>query len=119
MNLQLRNTHMDHFPDTDLVLVRKDGGGHSIGWFWSERDAKKIINLVNAIYSDMVCDTCQGTGKWIPECHACLSGYGNCTCKSDRAIEEECPQCKGTGNVLYEFGSIKKALDDLEKFVED
>lgn len=59
--------------------------------------------LVNALAE---CPTCEGTGKFTPECYACLCGEGPCTCKTEP--EQDCPTCGKAGE--YVTGEITKGL---------
>lgn len=54
-------------------------------------DIDLAIATINALAQ---CPCCEGKGKFIPECPACMSGLGKCTC-----AEETCPNCDGSGEI--------------------
>lgn len=63
------------------------------------------LDIWEALKEVTTCETCEGTGKWMPECYACLSGEPDrCSCISQQP--EPCPQCNGSGR---EFHGSKKA----------
>lgn len=75
-----------------------------------ERLKQKVQRIESALKEITTCPTCEGTGKWTPECHACLAGYGTCTCKNDPP--ETCPQCEGTGREYWKSEQAKAYLEE-------
>lgn len=57
---------------------------------------ERVKVLTKALIKETTCGTCNGQGRWTPECYACLSGEpDHCTCALQD--EETCPQCNGKG----------------------
>jgi hypothetical protein len=48
-DIQLRHTMANNQPTDDLVLILKDGGGRSLGWFWSPREALAVRSLISTL----------------------------------------------------------------------
>ncbi len=58
----------------------------------AEADIRKLVEIINLL---TICEVCNGSGKFSPECGACLTGQPErCTCSE--IANEACPHCNGT-----------------------
>lgn len=79
---------------------------------WDRRlkaKAEECERLREALDEVTTCPTCNGEKVWTPECQGCLSGYGSCTCTTEKPMP--CPQCDGSGR---DFAGSDKARAALE-----